>query len=201
MRMTSTSKISHSGSYQTNKSIHPDYAFFDMDGTLVETDYANFLAYEKAISTVLKGKSSIEFDPKLRFDKNSLKHHFQDLSEFHIKRIIQLKNFLVHEFLSETFVNSEVIEQFISISEVKKIVLVTNANSERAMDTMRFHGLDRYFSDVFCSDHRIGYSNKYQHSIDALRADAFNVQVFENEDKEIANAITSGVLRKNIIKV
>lgn len=26
--------------------------FFDLDGTLIDTDYANYLAYEKAIQTI-----------------------------------------------------------------------------------------------------------------------------------------------------
>lgn len=34
--------------------------FFDMDGTLVDTDYANFLAYQQAISEIVESDLNIE---------------------------------------------------------------------------------------------------------------------------------------------
>jgi beta-phosphoglucomutase-like phosphatase (HAD superfamily) len=178
-----------------------EYAFFDMDGTLVETDYANFLAYNKAINSVLNIRNTIEFNPNHRFDKNSLKQQFQNLSDFQYKRIIQLKNKLTNDFLSKTFVNSKVVEAFISMSETKRTVLVTNASFDRAMQTMKFHGLDRYLDAMFCSGHRSSDANKYQHAIETLGASTKNIVLFENEDKEVLNALNSGVQKQKIFKV
>lgn len=178
-----------------------EYAFFDMDGTLIETDYANFLAYNNAISSVLKKKDAIEFNPIQRFDKKSLKQEFPDLSEFQYKRIIQIKNELNNEFLSETFVNSEVVDAFITMSETKNLILVTNAQSKRALQAMKFHGLDQYLSTMFCSDKRSLNANKYQHAIESLATEPENIMLFENEDKEILNALQSGIQKRNIFKV
>lgn len=178
-----------------------EYAFFDMDGTLVETDYANYLAYSKAINSVLKIKNAIEFDPNLRFDKKSLKQQFHSLSDFQYKRIIQLKNELTSEFLSKTFVNYEVVDAFKTMSETKTIVLVTNANYQRAIQTLTFHGLDKYVDVMLCAEDREEASNKYSHALEVLNVPAEHIQVFENEDREIANAIESGVLMRNVFKV
>ena len=40
--------------------------FFDMDGTLVDTDYANFLAYKQAISETVKFDFNVEYDSNFR---------------------------------------------------------------------------------------------------------------------------------------
>ena len=47
--------------------------FFDMDGTLVDTDYANFLAYQQAISEIVESDLNIEYDSNFRLNRSSLK--------------------------------------------------------------------------------------------------------------------------------
>ncbi len=42
--------------------------FFDMDGTLVDTDYANFLAYQQAISEIVESDLNIEYDSNFRLN-------------------------------------------------------------------------------------------------------------------------------------
>lgn len=38
----------------------------DMDGTLIDTDYANYLTYRRAIGEVTRGKHDVEFDYRKR---------------------------------------------------------------------------------------------------------------------------------------
>ena len=45
--------------------------FFDMDGTLVDTDYANFLAYQQAISEIVESDLNIEYDSNFRLNRSS----------------------------------------------------------------------------------------------------------------------------------
>ena len=187
--------------FSVQNAIEPSYAFFDMDGTLVETDYANFLAYKKAIHKVLKVNNAITFNPSQRFDQQALRNLFTELSEDLLKEIIYLKGFYATEFLSETFVNSEVVKTFISMSETKTCVLVTNAQCQRAIETMRFHGLDKYLDTAICAEDRYGFKNKYLHALDQLGLSPYEVCVFENEDKEISHALKAGLFEKNIFKV
>lgn len=50
--------------------------FFDMDGTLIDTNYANYLSYTQAIQQVLKTESDISYAPDIRFTRMHLKKYF-----------------------------------------------------------------------------------------------------------------------------
>lgn len=51
--------------------------FFDMDGTLVNTDFANYLSYKMAIQSVIQTKISISYNQNERINRSSLKKYFQ----------------------------------------------------------------------------------------------------------------------------
>ena len=68
-----------------------DILFFDMDGTLVETDFANFLSYKNAIQSFIKLEKEIEFNPNERFNRASLKNAVPNLTETEYEKIIQQK--------------------------------------------------------------------------------------------------------------
>ena len=65
--------------------------FFDMDGTLVDTDYANFLAYQQAISEIVESDLNIEYDSNFRLNRSSLKIFVPFLSETEYCGIIEKK--------------------------------------------------------------------------------------------------------------
>ena len=70
--------------------------FFDMDGTLVDTDYANFLAYQQAISEIVESDLNIEYDPNFRWNRSSLKNVLPFLSETEYHRIVEKKkNYII----------------------------------------------------------------------------------------------------------
>ncbi|MBS1571678.1 MAG: hypothetical protein JST62_04675 [Bacteroidetes bacterium] len=48
--------------------------FFDMDGTLIDTDLANFLSYKKAINSVTKSDNNLTYNPDKRFNRSNLKN-------------------------------------------------------------------------------------------------------------------------------
>ena len=82
--------------------------FFDMDGTLVDTDFANFLSYKNAVQQMTASNIDIPYEPNERFNREMLKKSIQNLSLFEYEKIIQLKNKLYAEHLSETKLNDSV---------------------------------------------------------------------------------------------
>lgn len=44
----------------------------DMDGTLIDTDYANYLAYSRAIGEVTREKHDVKFDYRERLNRGKL---------------------------------------------------------------------------------------------------------------------------------
>src|SRR5690606_40964609 len=65
--------------------------FFDMDGTLIDTDLANFLSYKKAIVSITKLDNNLAYNPDKRFNRSNLKNAVPNLTETEYERIIQKK--------------------------------------------------------------------------------------------------------------
>ena len=76
--------------------------FFDMDGTLVDTNHANFLAYKKAIEHVTNSDSGLVFNPEQRFNRTHLKMSVPNLSEQEFNTIILHKESYYELFLPNT---------------------------------------------------------------------------------------------------
>jgi phosphoglycolate phosphatase-like HAD superfamily hydrolase len=175
--------------------------FFDMDGTLVDTDFANFLSYKKAIQSFIPTENVIEFNQNERFNRASLKIIVPNLTEEDYEKIIQKKEGNYKEHLSETKLNKSVVDILLKYYKTNKTVLVTNCGEDRAMMTLNYHKLTDKFSNIFfrnISDNgeRI---NKYKNAINSLSLSAQTVIVFENERPEIEDAIHAGISIDNII--
>ncbi len=75
--------------------------FFDMDGTLVDTNIANFLSYNKAIQFVTNSDHDLTYNPEKRFNRSTLKNAIPNLSETEYEKIIQKKEECYEDFLHE----------------------------------------------------------------------------------------------------
>lgn len=169
--------------------------FFDMDGTLVNTNVANFLSYKKAILSITKSEHSLTYSPNIRFNRSTLKSAIPNLTEIEYERIIQKKEEYYNDFLQETKLIKEMANILFKYSKTNKTVLVTNCRKDRAMTTLKHFGLQDTFSNIFCKEfgEKDKEANKFQHAILKLGIPPCLVIAFENEETEIANAKQAGI--------
>jgi len=177
--------------------------FFDMDGTLIDTNLANFLSYKKALQSVIKLDNAIQYNPNERFNRTTLKIVVPNLTEIEYKKIIQQKEENYKGYLSQTKLNKSVVEILTKYYKMNKTVLVTNCRKDRALMTLNYHNLTDKFSNLFfrqTSDNE-PQTNKYENAISCLSLSAQKVLVFENEKQEIEDAILAGISINNIINL
>ena len=79
-----------------NKITKDKILFFDMDGTLIDTDYSNFLAYKKAVKSVID--KSLTYKAGERFTRKHLSEIFAYLTKNEIEEIIEKKNSITRIF-------------------------------------------------------------------------------------------------------
>ncbi|CAB1276192.1 HAD hydrolase-like protein [Candidatus Nitrosacidococcus tergens] len=175
--------------------------FFDLDGTLIDTNLVNFLSYKKAILSVTKSDHSLIYNPSKRFNRSNLKNTVPNLTESDYEKIIQEKEEYYNDFLHETKLNTEIVNILFKCSNTNQTVLVTNSYKNRAMVTLKHFGLEDKFNNIFCrefsnNDKKI---NKFQNAISKLGVSPNLVIAFENEQVEIENAKNAGI--QKIIKI
>ena len=175
--------------------------FFDMDGTLVDTNLANFLSYKKAILSVTKSDFELTYNTEKRFNRSVLKTIIPNLTEIEYERIIIEKEAYYSDFIHETKLNAAIFDTLIKYSKTNKTVLVTNCRKDRAMKTLEFFGLVKHFSSILCREFgdKDQIINKYQNAILKLGVPPNLVIAFENEEIEIEDAKNAGI--QKIIKI
>lgn len=169
--------------------------FFDMDGTLLDTNLANFLSYKKAIISVTKSNHELTFNSDKRFNRSSLNKAVPNLTKKEYERIIQEKEIFYNDFLHEIKLNPEIAAILFRFSKTNKTVLVTNSRKDRAITTLKHFELDNKFSEIFCRefDESAKKINKFQSAISKLGVSPNFVVAFENEEIEIADAKKAGI--------
>ncbi|MBF4516344.1 HAD family hydrolase [Flavobacterium sp. ANB] len=177
--------------------------FFDMDGTLIDTNFANFLSYKKAIESVTKIDSTLIYNTDKRFNRSDLKNSVPNLSETEYQKIIQEKENYYLDFLPQTKLIPKTVNILYRYAKTNKTVLVTNCREDRALITLNYHALNKTFSYIFYRE-KIDYENrinKYTNAINHLKISTESIIVFENEQLEIDDALKAGINELNIIKI
>ena len=175
---------------------------FDLDGTLVDTDNANFLAYKEAILNI-KELDLAQFDSNtVRFTRKKLRKIIPNTTELEFKEIIDIKDKVFHKYLNETKINIEYLEFIKQYSKTNKIILATNSSKARAELILRFYDLVNIFDFIFYkedyNDYKVG---KYEYVLNSLKLDPKSVMIFDNEQLELTNAHIAGVPAKNMMKL
>lgn len=175
--------------------------YCDMDGTLIDTDYANYLAYSRAILEVTRGMHNVQFDYTERLHRESLKKRIPGLTDDQLENISVLKTGYFCDYLQETKLNCDLATLIKKCSQTIPVVLVTSCRQSRAVNTLQYHNILECFTRLICREEllRSGASNKYAYALTLMCANPYAVLVFENEITDIENAMLAGVPRKNII--
>lgn len=165
-----------------------------MDGTLVDTNLANFSAYKKAIDSVLQTDTNLVYNPEIRFNRSVLRANFPHLTDKELEKVIQVKESLYDEFLNVTTLIDENVEVLLKYSKSNQTYLVTNCRKDRALKTLNHFGLIDKFTNVF---YRIFDDNKkvnkFENALSILGVPPNIVIAFENEEIEIADAKSAGI--------
>lgn len=169
--------------------------FFDMDGTLVDTNKANYLAYNKAVQSVMHSQSDLIYDPDKRVNRSILKSSIPYLTEVDYQRIIIEKEKYYSDFLNEMKLIDENINILNKYSETHKTFLVTNCRKDRAMSTLSYFGLASRFTEIYFREFGAEGEkiNKYKNAISILGVSPKRIIVFENEESEIIAAKDAGI--------
>jgi beta-phosphoglucomutase-like phosphatase (HAD superfamily) len=173
--------------------------FFDMDGTLVDTNLANFSAYKKALDSVLQTDTNLVYKPEIRFNRSVLRANFPHLTNKELEKVIQVKESLYDEFLNVTTLIDENVEVLLKYSKSNQTYLVTNCRKDRALKTLNHFGLIDKFTNVFYrmfDDNK--KVNKFENALSILGVPPNIVIAFENEETEKLDAIQAGIPCENI---
>lgn len=164
---------------------------FDIDDTLIKTNLANFLAYQKAIADI----KNITISPNLlqkRCDKDLL--NSLNLNTQESKKIKILKDRYFYEFLSYTAVNHILYGFMRLLQKSYDVILITNAQKIRIESLIKHHHLNT-LPAIFYNKN----GNKYKNCIELFSLNATSMVIFEDSDKDIQYAKEMGII--NIIKV
>jgi beta-phosphoglucomutase-like phosphatase (HAD superfamily) len=182
-----------------SKARFADALVFDLDGTLVNTDLANFLSYEAAISKIFSGKLKITFNPIKRTTRETIKNEFPALSIDNINNIVMEKELIFHKYLTKTVLNSDV-ASILKRSNGKINILATNSRKNRAEMLLKHHGLTNKFVHILCRDSET-QSDKYVDLRKFMPSKIKSLIIFEDDYKEINRAISAGIHPDLIINV
>lgn len=166
-----------------------------MDGTLVDTNRANFLAYNKAFKSVTQSKTDLEYNPDKRLNRSALKTYVPYLTEHDYERIILEKEIYYDDFLNEMTLITENINILNKYSNTNRTFLVTNCRKDRALKTLIFFGIKDKFKRIFFrefgdKDEKV---NKFKNAISILGVTPNTIILFENEENEIKDALDAGI--------
>ncbi|NCD42395.1 MAG: HAD family phosphatase [Bacteroidia bacterium] len=183
-----------------NEAINKHLLIFDLDGTLINTDDVNYLAYKEAIQKVKNLDLALLHKNDERFTREELYLIIEDLTSQEYENIIEIKNDVYKKYLKKSKVNMFVVKIIEKFSQSNKIVLATNSHRNRAQIILRYHSLTNLFDHIFCKeDYKNQKNNKFKHVLNNLNIDPNLAIVFENDNKEIKKAILSGIPDKNIV--
>lgn len=180
--------------------IPPEFIIFcDMDGTLIETDYANYLSYKCAVIKATSGKNDIEFSDE-RINRENLKKRLPSLTDAQCDVIACLKVEYFTKFLSKTILNTALANLLSLYCGRNKIILVTYCREKRAIETLKYHKLIGYFTQLIYWESlpQGELSNKYLNALRLTEANPKTVLVFENDKSDAEKAVLAGIPRKNI---
>lgn len=175
---------------------------FDLDGTLIDTNYANFESYKEAISKIKHITVNNPTNGR-RFTRDILKNELPSLSKKEYERIVELKNKIFFKNLHKTNLNSSIIDILKEYSKTNKIILATNSHKKRALSLLKYYKISDFFDYMFFKEdiQKINGKNKFKYILDYLNICPTSLVIFENDKCVINDAASLGIPTENIFFV
>lgn len=132
-----------------------------------------------------------------------MKKKLPSLTAAQLKLITSLESEYFNEFLSETYLNTELADLITSHHHKNPIILVTCCREMRAVEVLKHHELLECFTRLICREDLVlgGSSNKYENAITLMRVSREAILIFEDDNIGIEQAIIAGVPIGNIYRV
>lgn len=168
----------------------------DLDGTLIDTNQANLLAYQAATLEVTGTALPEQAASYERLTRNRLQEALDDLPADLLDAIVQRKEVLYPQFLHTTQLNTK-LYQLLQGCQDKVLVLATNARQARAEQLLHQHYLHHLFAE--CYYHDATQPNKFKQIFARFRGK--EIIIFENETAQAKLAVAAGAHPHTIIMV
>lgn len=183
-----------------NKNIDKNLFVFDLDGTLVDTDEANFLAYKEAINKIKNINLKTQNTKNERYTRKSLYSTVEKLTTEEYRNIIKIKNNVFYKYLEKSKVNKIALKSIARIPKKNKIILATNSSKNRANMILKYHNLKESFNYIFYKEDYAAQNieNKFEYILKNLKIDPNFVIIFEDDINEAENSIRLGIPEENI---
>lgn len=174
----------------------------DLDGTLVDTDYANYLAYRRAILDVTNGAYDVKFDSE-RLDRNRLRKEFPTLTDAVLEQITSLKSKYFRDYIAEVRLNESLAKLIRENCGRVQMILVTECRRRRATEVLEHYKLSECFTRLICYEDisASASTSKYAAAIEILGADKKSVWILDDSDDCIQEALRAGVPSENVYKI
>lgn len=173
-----------------------EYILVDLDGTLIETDLANNMAYKEALEVCACARDFIVDVNGPRITRADIKKIFGENER--AENIIRTKESIFYKYLRHTsLITSTMTLLHRYIDANKKLIMVTNCKSKRATELLAHYHIDSLFYAKFYND----CGNKYTKVLSKYSIPPQSVMLIENEEAQIRNAVMAGISIRNVIKV
>ena len=171
-------------------------AVFDLDGSLVKTDEANSAAYEYALARIgiqgvrgLYGRITADTIRDIGLGDSDIDVVVKAKIEAYCSELWRSRLGPAATALHCVLLNRDMLD---------KVVLLTQSAERRAMETLRYYGLEHCFDEIVCNG---GQGDKYINYFKTFDSDPAACVVWENEEGQVMSAIAAGVKLENIRKV